>query len=194
MTRRGTLAVTGDRAADQLVNSDPLALMIAMLLDQQISIELAFMGPARLAERLGGELDAAVIAAMDPAEFVEIARTKPALHRFPAAMGERIQQMCRHLVDHYDGDAAAVWRGVRRADVLATRLAAVPGFGPEKVQIFTAVLAKRFGRAPSGWEAVAGVFADEELRSVADLDSARQVAALRERRRAMKASGLSKRD
>lgn len=190
----GTLAVTGDAEADRLVNTDPLALMIGMLLDQQIAIELAFIGPARLATRLGGDLDAAAIASMDAEEFAAICRTKPALHRFPAAMAGRIQEMCRHLVDHYDGDAAAIWRRVRRAEVVRERLAAVPGFGPEKVQIFTAVLAKRFDRRPTGWEEVAGVFADDELRSVADLDSPEALVALRERRRAMKAAGKSKTD
>jgi uncharacterized HhH-GPD family protein len=191
---KGTLAVTGDPAADRLLNTDPLALMIGMLLDQQISIELAFTGPSRLAERLGGSLDAHEIASMDPEAFVEICRTKPALHRFPAAMGGRIQEMCRHLVAHHDGDAAALWRRVRRADVLAERLSAVPGFGPEKVMIFTAVLAKRFGRRPDGWETVAGPFADDELRSVADLDSPEALVALREKRRAMKAAGRTKTD
>lgn len=190
----GTLAVTGDAEADRLVNTDPLALMIGMLLDQQIAIELAFIGPARLATRLGGDLDAAAIASMDAEEFAAICRTKPALHRFPAAMAGRIQEMCRHLVDHYDGDAAAIWRRVRRAEVVRERLAAVPGFGPEKVQIFTTVLAKRFDRRPTGWEEVAGVFADDELRSVADLDSPEALVALRERRRAMKAAGKSKTD
>lgn len=190
----GTLAVTGDAEADRLLNTDPLALMIGMLLDQQIAIELAFVGPARLAARLGGGLDPAAIASMDAEEFADICRTKPALHRFPAAMAGRIQEMCRHIVDRYDGDAAAIWHRVRRAEVLQDRLAAVPGFGPEKVQIFTAVLAKRFGRRPSGWEEVAGVFADGELRSVADLDSPDALAALREKRRAMKAAGKTKTD
>lgn len=190
----GTLVVTGDATADHLVNTDPLALMIAMLLDQQIAIELAFMGPARLAQRLGGELDAATIAEMDPEVFAGIARTKPALHRFPAAMGGRIQEMCRHIVDTYDGDAGAIWRRVRRADRLEARLRAVPGFGPEKVKIFTAVLAKRFARRPEGWEEVAGVFADDELRSVADLDSLDSLAALRTKRRAMKEAGKTKTD
>lgn len=190
----GTLAVTGDADADRLLNTDPLALMIGMLLDQQIAIELAFIGPARLADRLGGPLDAVAIADMDPDDFVEICRTKPALHRFPASMAKRIQDMCRHLVEHYDGDAEAIWRRARRAEVVRDRLAAVPGFGPEKVRIFTALLAKRFGRRPAGWEEVAGVFADDELRSVADLDSPEALVALREKRRALKAAGRSKAD
>jgi uncharacterized HhH-GPD family protein len=190
----GTLAVTGDASADRLLNNDPLALMIGMLLDQQIAIELAFIGPSRLSDRLGGSLDANRIAAMDTEEFIEICRTKPALHRFPASMGGRIQEMCSHIVEHYDGDAATIWRRVRDAEVIGARLAKVPGFGPEKVKIFTAVLAKRFGRRPHGWEDVAGVFADSELRSVADLDSPEALASLRENRGAKKAAGKSKAD
>jgi len=186
--------VTGDADADRLLNHDPLALMIGMLLDQQIAIELAFLGPARLAERLGGELDADVIASMAPGDFVEICRTKPALHRFPASMAGRIQDMCRHIVDRYDGDTAAIWRRVRRAEKVRDRLLEVPGFGPEKVQIFMALLAKRFARRPLGWEDEAGVFADGELRSVADLDSPEALVALREKRRALKAAGKSKTD
>jgi uncharacterized HhH-GPD family protein len=187
----GTLAVTGDPEADHLLNTDPLALMIGMLLDQQFPIEVAFVGPARLAERLGGSLDAGAIADMDPEEFAEIVRTKPALHRFPAAMAGRIQDLCRHVVEEYGGDASSIWRRVRRAETLAERLRAVPGFGPEKVRIFTAVLAKRFGRRPQGWEGVAGVFADDELRSVADLDSPEALLRLREKRRALKSAGPS---
>ena len=190
----GTLVVTGDASADRLLNNDPLALMIGMLLDQQIAIELAFIGPYRLSQRLGGGLDAFAIASMDPERFVDLCRTKPALHRFPASMGGRIQEMCRHLVDRHDGDAASVWRRVRRADVLRDRLSEIPGFGPEKVKIFTALLAKRFDRRPTGWEDVAGVFADDELRSVADLGSPEALTALRARRRALKAAGKSKTD
>lgn len=190
----GTLAVTGDRDADRLLNRDPLALMIGMLLDQQVAIEFAFLGPYRLAERLGGHLDAYVIGRMPPEEFVELCRARPALHRFPAAMADRLQAMCRHLVDHYDGDAAAIWRRVRRADTLRDRLLAVPGFGPEKTRIFIALLAKRFGRRPTGWEDEAGVFSDGELRSVADLDSPEALVALRDRRRTLKAEGRTKAD
>ena len=186
--RRGTLAVTGDPDADRLLNTDPLALLIGMLLDQQILIELAFIGPRRLAERLGGRLDPRVIAEMDPEEFTEIVRTKPALHRFPASLAGRIQALCRHVVDEYDGDAGAIWRGLRRADVLYERLLALPGYGPEKTQVFIAVLAKRFGRRPAGWEELAGRFADDRLRSVADLDSPAAVERLRARRRASRGS------
>ena len=146
-------------------------------------IESAFIGPHRLAKRLGGRLDPAVIADMDPDDFAEVVRTKPALHRFPRSMAGRIQALCRHVVDEYGGDAGAIWRGVRRADVLESRLRALPGFGPEKTQVFIAVLAKRFGRRPVGWEQLAGPFAGDGLRSVADLDSPAAVERLRARRR-----------
>ena len=180
--RRGTLVVCGDPDADDLINTDPLALMIAMLLDQQIPIEWAFASPLRLAQRLGGALDAAEIAAMDPEELVTVAAAKPAIHRFPAMMARRIHKLCEHLVDEYRGAAASIWADANDADVLYDRLLAVPGYGPVKSQILIAVLAKRFGFRPDGWEAVAGVFATEDLRSVADLDDPTALGRLREKR------------
>lgn len=188
---KGTLWVTGNEEADALLNSDPLALVIGMLLDQQIAIELAFLGPFRLAERLGGQLDAQKIADMHPEVFLEIVATKPALHRFPKSMGGRIQALCAFVVETYDGDAGAVWRGVRSSEILRDRLLDLPGYGDEKVKIFVALLAKRFGKQPAGWEQIAGDFADELPRSVADLDSAEALAALRERRAKLKAEKQS---
>ena len=121
----GTLAVTGDAAADALVNNEPLALLLAMMLDQQIPMEWAFKSPSRLAERLGGELDAAAIAAMDPADLEAAFCTKPALHRFPAAMARRAHELCRHVADGYDGDAGAVWSSAeQRAGLVRPRTGA----------------------------------------------------------------------
>ena len=171
---KGSLAIAGDADADRLLNTDPLALLLGMLLDQQIPMEWAFMGPYRLTDRLDAPLDAATIAAMDPDEFAELVRAKPALHRFPGSMATRMQALCQHLVDEYDGDAGAVWRGVRRGDVLLERLVALPGYGEEKARIFIAILAKRFGKTPAGWEDAAGPFADDTPRSVADIDSRRR--------------------
>ncbi len=180
---RGTLVVSGDPEADHLINTDPLALMIAMLLDQQIPIEWAFVSPLRLAQRLGGVLDAAEIAAMDPEELVAAAAAKPAIHRFPAMMARRIHKLCEHLVDEYQGAADSIWADANEADVLYERLLAVPGYGPVKSQILIAILAKRFDYKPGGWDAVAGVFATEDLRSVADLGDPTALGRLREKRR-----------
>jgi uncharacterized HhH-GPD family protein len=179
---------------EDLVNHDALALLIAMLLDQQIPIEWAFAGPARLAERMGGTLDAVAIASMDPDELIALAAAKPAIHRYPAAMARRIHELCRHLVDRYDGDARRIWHRARSGQVVFERLMALPGFGPEKSQITLAVLAKRMGRTVSGWEALAGPFSDDQPRSVADVGSASDLARLRERRRELKISGKTKTD
>ena len=186
--------MTGDADADRLLNTDPLALLIAMLLDQQIPIEWAFIGPFRLVVRLDAPLDAHTIAALDPDAFAELVRTKPALHRYPASMAQRIQALCQHVADVYEGDAAAIWRRVRSADTLRDRLLAVPGYGPEKAQIFIAILAKRFDRRPEGWETAAGPFADDKPRSVADIDGTEALARVREWRKEKKSRGKTKAD
>lgn len=190
----GTLAVTGDAAADRLLNTDPLALLLGMLLDQQVPMEWAFMGPHRLADRLGSELGAGVVAEMDPDEFAALVREKPALHRFPASMAERIQRLCQHLVDEYDGDASAVWRDVESGDELYRRLRELPGYGDEKSRIFVAILAKRFGIRPPGWQEAAHPFSDGVPRSVADIDGPDSLSKVREWKKAQKARGKSKSD
>ena len=190
----GTLWITGEPEVDGLVNSDPLALLIGMLLDQQIAIELAFRGPFRLRERLGGRLDPAEIAAWDPDDFAAICAQKPALHRFPGAMAGRIQELCGHVAEIYDGDAGRIWKRRRHADTVAANLAAVPGYGDEKVRILMAVLAKRFGVRPPGWEAAAAPFSDDQPRSGADMGSAEERLAVREWKKAQKAAGKGKTD
>ena len=190
----GTLAVTGDEAADSLVNTDPLALLLAMLLDQQIPMEWAFKSPYRLAERLGDRFDAAAIAAMDPADLEAAFCTKPALHRFPAAMARRAHELCRHLTERYDGDAAEVWTSAGSGQELYDRVRALPGYGHEKTMIFLAILAKRFGARPDGWEGVAGPFADDTPRSVADIDGPEALARVRAWKKEQKAAGRSKQD
>jgi len=192
-SQTGSLAVTGDPVADRLLNTDPLALLVGMLLDQQVPMEWAFRGPATLVNRLGG-LDAGTVADMDPDAFVEACRTKPAIHRFPRSMAGRIQDLCRHLVDHHGGDAADIWRGASDGADLSRRLRALPGYGAEKTMIFVAVLAKRMGVAPEGWEAAAGPFADDVPRSVADIDSPEALATVRAWKKAQKAAGKSKQD
>ena len=188
----GTLAVTGDEAADRLLNTDPLALLLGMLLDQQIPLEWAFMGPYRLSERLGAELDAVDISERDPDEFAALVRAKPALHRFPSSMAKRMQALCRHVADRYDGDAGAVWTAAGTGEELFRRLRDLPGYGDEKARILTAVLAKRFDVRPTGWEAQAGAFSDDEPRSVADIDSPEALQRVRAWKKAQKARGKKK--
>ena len=193
-SERGTLAVTGDPVADELVRNDPFALLLGMMLDQQIPMEWAFKGPARLAERLGDRFSAGAIAAMDPDELEAAFKAKPALHRFPGSMAKRCGELARHLVEHYDGNAGAVWADVGSGTALYDRLRALPGYGDEKAKIFVAILAKRFDVAPRGWKAVAGPFADSEPRSVADIDGPDALAEVRAWKKQQKAVGKSKQD
>jgi uncharacterized HhH-GPD family protein len=155
-------------------------------------MEWAFSAPLTLRDRLGGSLDAAAIASMDPDELAAAFKGPPALHRFPGSMAKRSQDLCRHLVDEYGGDASKVWSDAATGAELFARLRALPGYGAEKAKIFSAVLAKRIGVRPEGWEQVAGPFADSTPRSVADIDSAAALAQVREFKRAMKAKGKGK--
>ena len=187
------LPVTGDPDADRLLVEDPLALLLGMLLDQQVPMEWAFMGPNTLKARLG-HLDAAKIAAMDRDEFVELCRQKPAIHRFPKSMGERVHAVCEHVVEHYDGQADKIWKGVRNAQTVYDRLREVPGYGEEKTKIFMAILAKRFDKKPSGWEELAAPFSDDVKRSVADISSEEALHEVRKWKKAQKAKGKSKQE
>jgi uncharacterized HhH-GPD family protein len=186
--------VTGDPEADKLLANDPLALLVGMLLDQQVPMEWAFGAPLRLRDRLGGRLDAAEIAALDPERLQAVFKGPPALHRFPGSMGKRTQALCQHLVDDYGGDAAAVWSGVADGRELVRRLKALPGFGGEKAKIFAALLAKRFGVRPPGWEEATAPFSDDQPRSVADIDSAESLAKVRAWKKMMKSQGKAKTD
>lgn len=187
-----TIAITGDPDADALLVDEPMALLIGMLLDQQISMELAFTGPWRLRQRLGGSLDPRLIADMAPEEFEALCRQKPALHRFPASMAGRIQDLSRHVVDTYDGDAGRVWKRVRSAERQWDNVRSLPGYGDEKAKILMAVLAKRLGRRPEGWEALAAPFDDDQPRSVADVGSADDLARVRAWKKAQKAARKDK--
>ena len=187
------IPVTGDPDADRLLAENPLALLIGMLLDQQVPMEWAFRGPATLKARLGG-LDARAIAEMSPDALDAVFRAKPALHRFPGSMAKRTHALAQHLVDEYDGDAAAVWRDVTSGDELFARLVALPGFGAEKAKIFQALLAKRLGVRPDGWEQAAAPFSDDTPRSVADIDSPETLARVRDWKRTQKRRGKTKAD
>ena len=170
-SRRSDLYVTGKPAADRLLRRDGNALLIGMLLDQQVPMEWAFTGPYTLVERLG-HLDPKKIAAMHPDKFVAVCCVKPALHRFPASMAKRIHELCAIIAAKYENDGANIWRDVADARELYARLRKLPGFGDEKAKIFIALLAKRFGIAPDGWERAAKPFGDHRMRTVADIDSA----------------------
>lgn len=168
--RKSDLYVTGITKADQLLRRDGNALLIGMLLDQQVPMEWAFTGPHTITERLG-HLDPRKIAAMDPERFVAVCCEKPAIHRFPASMAKRIHELCGIIADEYGNDGANIWHKIDDAAELYARLRKLPGFGDEKAKIFIALLAKRFGIAPSGWEKVAKPFGDHRMRTVADIDS-----------------------
>ena len=189
---QGDLAVTGDADADALLNRDPLAILIGMLLDQQVPMEWAFASPLKLQARLGGTLDATAIAAMPLEDLEAVFKGPPALHRFPGSMAKRTQQLCQHLVDHYGGQPEAVWTGVTSGQELYQRLHAMPGYGGEKAKIFTAVLAKRFGIRPDGWEDASRPFSDATHRSVADVDSPESLLEVRTFKKLMKAKGKGK--
>jgi uncharacterized HhH-GPD family protein len=187
------IPITGNPDADQLLVDDPLALLLGMLLDQQVPMEWAFTGPFTLRERLG-HLDPHRIAAMSVEDFVGVCRDKPAIHRFPKSMGERIHAACTHVVETYDGDASRIWTEASDAADLHTRLREVPGYGDEKTKIFVAILAKRLGIRPDGWEQVAGPFADDTPRSVADVASEESLFEVRKWKKAQKAAKKSKQD
>ncbi len=194
MSGSATFFITGDEQADRLLVANPLALLIGMLLDQQVPMEWAFQGPARLAERLGGELEPDTIASMDPAALEEIFRERPAIHRFPAAMAKRVQALCRHLQDRYDGRAERVWTDAATGRELLERVRALPGFGDEKARIFVALLGKRLGVQPTGWKEAATPFSDHVPRSIADIDSPETLEQVRDWKRAQKARGKGKAD
>lgn len=183
----GTLYITGDADVDGLLNSDADALIIGMLLDQQITMEMAFAGPAKLHERLG-HLDPTRIAEMEVDEFVAVCAAKPAVHRFPSSMGARIHELCTVLAERYDGNAANLWADVDDAAELFRRLRELPGFGEEKSKIFVALLAKTQGVRPAGWQDAAGVFGDDTPRSVADVDGPESLEKVREWKKATKAA------
>jgi uncharacterized HhH-GPD family protein len=188
------MPITGDPDADELLMTDPLALLIGMLLDQQVPMEWAFKGPATLKDRLGGKLDASAIAAMSEDDVVGLFVAKPALHRYPAVMAKRAHALCQFLVEHYDGDAGAVWRDVPSGDELYRRVRELPGYGDEKAKIFLAILAKRLDVRPPGWEEAAAPFSDATPRSVADVESPETLAQVRQFKQMKKAQGKGKQD
>ncbi|BAL92085.1 hypothetical protein AMIS_68650 [Actinoplanes missouriensis 431] len=159
-----------DAEANALLDRDPLAVLIGLTLDQQITMEKAFTSPHVLAQRLGHVPTATELAEFDPEALLAIFSEPPALHRFPKAMAARVQEVCRVLVDRYDGEAANLWAGVGSGAELYQRIFALPGFGKQKAQIFVALLGKQCGVQPAGWREAAGGYGDADAyRSVADI-------------------------
>ncbi len=180
-------------AASQFLRDSPLALLLGMMLDQQIPMEKAFSSPYVLRERLGHDYDAAEIAGYDPDALTAIFAKPPALHRFPAANAKRAQELCQVLVQRYRGDAAAVWTGVTDGRELLKRVGELPGFGKQKAQIFVALLGKQFGIQPAGWREVAGAYGEEgSHRSVADITDEGSLAKVRSFKQQMKAAAKAK--
>lgn len=187
MTRKMCLAQEPE--ADALLARDPLALLMGMLLDQQIPMEKAFKGPKVIADRMGN-LDVHKIADADPDEFSALCATQPAIHRFPGSMAKRLQALAQDLVEHYDGKADALWKSGKPdgAEVLK-RLKALPGFGEQKAKIFLALLGKQWGVQPEGWRAAAGAYGEDGSRcSVADIVDAKTLGEVREYKKAAKAA------
>ncbi|HTP16498.1 MAG TPA: HhH-GPD-type base excision DNA repair protein [Streptosporangiaceae bacterium] len=184
-----TLSLPIEAEANELLSRSPLALLIAMLLDQQVPLEKAFGSPYQLARRLGHEPAAAELAGYDPGALAAVFAQRPALHRFPRAMAGRTQELARMIVERYDGDAAALWTGAADGEDLRRRLAALPGFGTYKAQITMALLGKQLGVRPSGWREAAGHFGEESSHcSVADIVDDASLAAVRAHKKQLKAA------
>lgn len=183
------LWLTGDPDADTLLDTDPFALLVGMLLDQQVPMEAAFSGPKKLADRMGG-LDPQRITDLDPDEFAAITAQPPGIHRFARSMAGRVQALARTVVDEYDGDAARLWTdGDPDATTVLRRLQALPGFGDEKSRIFLAMLGKRRGVTPRGWREASAPFGEPgTTRSVADITDKRSLLEVRATKKALKAA------
>ena len=183
MDRPTALHFTESDEANRLLATDGLALLIGMLLDQQFPMERAFYGPQLLKDRLGVDLNATSIADWDPDAMEAVFRGPPAIHRYPASMGKRTQDLCRVIVDEYDGQAENIWETAGDGADLLKRLKALPGFGDGKSRIFVGLLGKRLGVQPDGWSIAAA-----DWPSIADVAAFDDVATLREQKRAMKAT------
>ncbi len=185
-----TVCIAQDRAADELLGRDPLALLVGMLLDQQFPMERAFSAPRLLADRLGVDvLVAAELAQMDPEELVGVFQGPPALHRYPASMAGRAQELCRSLVEGYDGRAENLWADAPDGMGLRRRIEALPGFGKQKSAILLALLGKQYGVTPGGWREAAGAYGEEGAhRSVADITGPESLAEVRRFKQEQKAA------
>jgi uncharacterized HhH-GPD family protein len=183
------LHITGDTAADDLLTTNPLALLIGMLLDQQVAMETAFSGPEKIRDRMG-RLDAEAIADAEPDAFAALCATPPAVHRYPSSMAGRIQAVCRAVVDDWGGDTSAIWtQGEPDGREVLKRVKSLPGFGDQKARIFVALLGKQYGFEGAGWRDAAGPYGEDgSYRSVADIVDPASLAKVRETKKAVKAA------
>jgi uncharacterized HhH-GPD family protein len=182
---------TGDAEADALLANDGMALLIGMLLDQQVPMEWAFRGPLELKRRLEG-LEASRLAAMAPDELIGAFVDKPALHRYPASMAKRVHELAAFIVERYGGRAERIWKDAKDADDLFARLRELPGYGEQKAKIFLAILGKRLHAAPPGWERLAGTYGEPGYRSIADVDGPGAIDRVRAFKQEMKAKAKAK--
>ncbi len=185
--------LTGNVTADELLARDPNAVLLGMVLDQQVTMEKAFTGPAVIAERMGGQLDVAAIAAADPEEFAAMCAKPPAVHRFPGSMAGRVQGVCQVLVRDWDGEASKLYASAKTGQELKALIASLPGFGEQKASIFVALLGKRFGVTPPGWDTAAGGYGRAGTYvSVADIVDVESLQLVREAKRLAKANAKAK--
>jgi uncharacterized HhH-GPD family protein len=183
------MAMPVEPEANELLSRSPLALLIGMVLDQQVPLERAFSAPLDLVRRLGHEPTAAELADFDPVALAGIFSERPALHRYPKAMAVRVQEMARLLVDQYDGQPERLWTTAKTGDELLKRVSALPGFGPQKAKIFVALLGKQFGVRPRGWREAAGAFGVKGSHlSVADISDTESLARVRSYKQGLKAA------
>jgi uncharacterized HhH-GPD family protein len=188
-----SLSLAQDPEADLLLAESPFALLVGMLLDQQIPMEVAFAGPRKIADRLGG-IDPHQIAECDAERFTALCSETPAVHRFPGSMAKRIQDLAREIVDRYGGDTAALWtQGAPGGAEVLRRLKALPGFGEQKAKIFLALLGKQYGVTPQGWRAAAGDYGKAgSYASVADVVDRVSLEQVRAYKKKMKAAAKAK--
>ena len=188
MSTAPRLRLAQDEKADALLARDPFALVVGMLLDQQIPMEWAFTGPATIADRMGTEnLDPAAVASYDPDEFVALMKGPPAVHRYPRSMGARVQKLAAFVVDRYQGDVSRLWAEASSGVELRKRLAELPGYGDQKARIFLALLGKQLGVQPDGWREAAGAYGEEgSRRSIADVVDEQSLAEVRHYKRETK--------
>jgi uncharacterized HhH-GPD family protein len=192
MTR--ALHLTGDPAADELLAGDPLALLTGMLLDQQVAMETAFLGPKKISDRMGG-FDARAIADADPEAFAALCATPPAVHRYPGSMAARVQSLCRAVLEVWDGQPERIWtEGDPDGREVLKRLKALPGYGDQKARIFLALLGKQFGVQPAGWREAAGDYGVEgSRRSIADVVDQTSLDEVRATKKQLKAAAKAAR-